>query len=93
MKSTTRPGFAGLRNAFHLALGILPLILLLPQALVKKYVNKKMLILVGVMNTAFRGGLRFCDPDRYRTGKSEVTAPVRCREAGLAHVIPDGRRL
>ena len=88
MKSTTRPGFAGLRNALHIS----PLILLLPQALVKKYVNKKILILVGVMNTAFRGGLQFCDPDRYHAGKSEVAAPVRCQEAGLAHVIPDGRR-
>jgi hypothetical protein len=51
-KSIGGPGLAGLRNPLHLALAISPLFLLLPQSLSKKHVNRKTLILVGVINTA-----------------------------------------
>lgn len=52
-KSVGGPGLAGLRNPLHLALAISPLFLLLPQSLSKKHVNRKTLILVGVINTTF----------------------------------------
>src|SRR5882762_805515 len=52
-KSIGGPGLAGLRNPLHLALAISPLFLLLPQSLSKKHVNRKTLILVGVINTTF----------------------------------------
>lgn len=46
--SKSGPGFAGLRNALHIALGLSPILLLLPLTLTKKHLNKKTLTLVGV---------------------------------------------
>jgi len=47
-KSKSGPGFAGLRNALHIALGLTPILLLEPVSLTKKHVNKKTVTLVGV---------------------------------------------
>jgi hypothetical protein len=49
-KAAGGPGFAGLRNPLHLALAISPVFLLLPNALSKKHVNRKTLILACVVN-------------------------------------------
>ena len=42
------PGFAGLRNALHIALGLSPVFLFSAQSLSKKHLNRKTLILVSV---------------------------------------------
>jgi len=47
-KSKSRPGFTGLRNALHIALGFTPILLLDPVLLTKKHVNRKTVTLVGV---------------------------------------------
>lgn len=47
-KTRSGPGFAGLRNALHIALGISPIMLLDPVAYTKKHVNRKTLTLVGI---------------------------------------------
>lgn len=93
-KSTIKgPGFAGLRNPLHIALGLTPLCLLLPQSFSKKHVNRKTLTQVGVMNTAFWIWLTNPCSVMYSIGKWEARAPVGNRKAGLADIVPDGGRL
>jgi len=93
-KSTIKgPGFAGLRNPLHIALGLTPLCLLLPQSFSKKHVNRKTLTQVGVMNTTFWIWLTNPCSVMYSIGKWKAGAPVRNRKAGLADIVPDGGRL